>query len=460
MNARRLGALLSMLAVTLAAVPRIAVDDKPLEVAPISQNGRVLVPMRAIFASLGARLDYDGRTHTITATGAGHTVRLQIGNTGAIVDDRAIALDVPARIVGASTYVPLRFVAQSLGAVVGYDAASSLVTVSRAGAVARDGGAARRVGSMLPAPDATVATGYPTISAALAGDVPVGSAGLRVDGVDVTDATTFDGTAMTYIPQQGLPVGRHEVAFSGVDRDGVPFDATWSFTTSVAPAPDFGGAVPFRFYLENGLSFGYGDEMDLVLQAPPGGRAYVTTCASAERTWMYGNGPYYRASMRAPYGLDRGYCPIEAVYIGWNGRMWYAPLPIFARLRPRHPHERPTPRPTPDRWPPKPTPTPYPQPSSPPQPWSGQTPAPPIARPPHRPVSPVPLATAPPQSEQTAAPQPERTPRPQPTPRQPDPTAAPTEAPTQPPVATPPPPPQAPPVQPHAPPRPVQTPPD
>ena len=167
-------------------MPRITVNDKPLEVAPISQNGRVLVPMRAIFESLGARLNYDEHTHTITADGNGHAVQLQIGNQSALVDSRSVSLDVPARIVGASTYVPLRFVAQSLGAVVGYDNASSLVTISLGGTTfssdSTDASTSERVGSMLPAPNATIGTGYPTISAVIGGNVPVGNASLTVDG--------------------------------------------------------------------------------------------------------------------------------------------------------------------------------------------------------------------------------------------------------------------------------------
>jgi len=379
--------------------------------------------------------------------------------------------------------VPLRFVAQSLGAVVGYDNATSLVTVTLNGTTfSSNATGAQRVGSLLPAPNSTIGTGYPTISAVVGGDVSVANANLSVDGVDVTDATTFDGTTMTYIPQQGLNVGTHQVSFSGVDQDDVPFNSTWSFTTSVAPAPDFGSSVPFQFYLENGGDlYGYGDELNFVLQGPPGGIAYLTSCASSQRFYLYGNGSFYRGSLRAPYGLDNGYCPIEAVYVGWNGQIWYAPVPIFVHLRPRgyynnggyngRPHNRPTPKPTPNHWPPKPTPTPNP--STPHQPWPGQTPAPPIARPPHRPAgTPMPGPTsAPPQSAPTAAPQPERTARPEPprpaprperTPRQPDPTSAPTDPPAaatpQPqPASTPQPQPPEP-RQPHTPPHPLRTP--
>lgn len=463
MNVRMLGAVVAILAVSIAAVPRITVNDRPLDVAPVSQNGRVLVPMRAIFEALGARLTYDPRVRSVSAQGNGHAVRLQIGNAEAIVDGRVVELDAPARIVAASTYVPLRFVAQSLGAVVGYDNAAALVTVSlqgiRQGPSSAGAGAygPERVGSMLPAPNTTVASGYPTISAVVGGSVPVGHANLSVDGVDVTDATSFDGTTMTYIPAQGLQTGAHRIALSGADRAGQPFYGTWIFTTTVAPAPSFGGNVPFQFYLDGGGQYGYGQQMSLVLVAPPGGSAYFTTCDSPQRNWMYGSGDYYRGYINAPYGLSDGYCPIEAVYVGWNGQTWYAPFPIIAHLYPhrrygddddygngyRQHHPRPTPTP---RWPQKPTPSP--QPNAPHQPWfpAQATPPPYVAHPPRQPE-----ATPVPRPQTTAQPKPERTPAP---------TAAPTAAPA--PAATPEPKPAQPEApQPRAPhePHPKETPP-
>ena len=290
---------------------------------------------------------------------------------------------------------------------------------------------------------------------------------------------------MTYIRSKGSTSARFEVTFSGTIKT-TSHSAGPGLHHDVAPAPSFGSSVPFQFYLENsGGLYGYGDEMNFVLQAPPGGRAYLTSCASSQRTWLYGSGSYYRGSMRAPYGLNSGYCPIEAVYIGLNGQYWYAPVPIFAHLRPRsyynnggygnggygnggyhggRPHNRPTPRPTPNPWPPKPTPTPVAVSATVVTASTvvRQTPALPIAHPPHRP------AERRCRSRATRHRSPCRpphhswcTPRPERTPRQPEATAAPTDSPTAAPAATPPPstpePPQ--PREPHTPPHPVQTPP-
>ena len=94
---------------------------------PIVQAGRVFVPLRSIFQQLGASVVYaDGR---INATGRGRTVALTIGSTQATVSGQPVTLDVAPFVVGSRTLVPLRFVAQSLGASVNWNDANSTVTI-------------------------------------------------------------------------------------------------------------------------------------------------------------------------------------------------------------------------------------------------------------------------------------------------------------------------------------------
>ena len=114
---------------------RVVVNDRPLQVAPVEERGRVLVPMRAIFEALGARVDYDRRSKSIGAATETHQVTLAIASKEASVDGLPIALDVPPRVIADRTYVPLRFVGTALGAHVAYDARERLVDVSIAGAV-------------------------------------------------------------------------------------------------------------------------------------------------------------------------------------------------------------------------------------------------------------------------------------------------------------------------------------
>lgn len=109
---------------------RVVVNDRALPVATVEERGRVLVPMRAIFEALGARVDYHSTTQTIDARTNDHRARLRIGARDATVDGRSVTLDVPARVVANRTYLPLRFIGTALGATVGYDSPTRIVSVS------------------------------------------------------------------------------------------------------------------------------------------------------------------------------------------------------------------------------------------------------------------------------------------------------------------------------------------
>lgn len=109
---------------SIAAEPiKVYVNNSLIEmpVAPIIENGRTLVPVRAIFESMGATVDWDGETKTVTGKIEDKTIELVIGNKVALLNNEKIELDVPAKIVNGSTLVPARFVAESLGAEVDWD---------------------------------------------------------------------------------------------------------------------------------------------------------------------------------------------------------------------------------------------------------------------------------------------------------------------------------------------------
>jgi len=82
---------------------------------PVIENGRTLVPMRAIFESLGAQILWDDATKTVTGTKDSTSVVLTIGNTVAKVNEKETPLDVPASILNGRTMVPVRFISEALG---------------------------------------------------------------------------------------------------------------------------------------------------------------------------------------------------------------------------------------------------------------------------------------------------------------------------------------------------------
>ena len=97
---------------------------------PLNESGRVLVPMRAVFETMGAEIEWDGDTKTVYATKDDITITLTINSTTAYINDEAITLDVPAKIVNSRTLVPLRFVSESLECNVMWDGDTRKVNIT------------------------------------------------------------------------------------------------------------------------------------------------------------------------------------------------------------------------------------------------------------------------------------------------------------------------------------------
>ena len=125
-------AALFLLAITsgMAAI-QVDVNGSPLYLnePPTMVNGRTMVPLRGIFESLGAQVNWDASTRMITATKYDTNVQLGIGDNRATVNGRYVHLDAPAMILRGSTMVPLRFVSEALGADVKWFEATQTVSI-------------------------------------------------------------------------------------------------------------------------------------------------------------------------------------------------------------------------------------------------------------------------------------------------------------------------------------------
>ena len=79
--------------------------------------------------SIGAKVDFDGTTKTVTAEKDGIEIKLTIGNDIAFVNGAENKLLVPAEIKNSRTMVPLRFVSEALGAKVDWDGSTKTITI-------------------------------------------------------------------------------------------------------------------------------------------------------------------------------------------------------------------------------------------------------------------------------------------------------------------------------------------
>ncbi len=109
----------------------IIIDGQVLEtdVAPFIEDGRTLVPMRAIFEGLGADVTWNESARRVTGTKDSVVVILHIGDKTALVNGQPLEIDVAAKIFNSRTMVPGRFIAESLGAQVDWNASTRTVTI-------------------------------------------------------------------------------------------------------------------------------------------------------------------------------------------------------------------------------------------------------------------------------------------------------------------------------------------
>ena len=251
LSSRAISAAL-LVSLAVAAIPTagmaqsvtVTINGEPLYLnpGPIERAGRVFVPLRGIFERLGASVVYSAGE--INATKGRTTVSLHIGSTQATIDGQSQALDVAPFIVGATTYVPLRFIAQSLGAQVNYIDSTRVVAIVAAGPrppppqyppprppqPPPNPQPVVRLRDQEPSPGSNVRDRFIVISAQFNVVVNAGSIRVWLDGNNVTYRTGTTSTGFSYKPPAPLDFGSHTVRVTGRAPGGIEFDRSWSFT--------------------------------------------------------------------------------------------------------------------------------------------------------------------------------------------------------------------------------------
>ncbi|NPV91963.1 MAG: copper amine oxidase N-terminal domain-containing protein [Firmicutes bacterium] len=102
---------------------RVFINNKKVrfDTIPYIKDGRTMVPLRSIAEALGAKVNWDSGAQTITLTKEGMNVRLTISNPQAYINSDSVQLDAPAEIVDSRTFVPLRFIGEAFKAEVKWD---------------------------------------------------------------------------------------------------------------------------------------------------------------------------------------------------------------------------------------------------------------------------------------------------------------------------------------------------
>ncbi len=199
---------------------------------PVVQAGRVFVPLRGVFERLGASVVYSNGQ--INATAHGTSVSLTIGSLQATVAGRPETLDVAPFLAGERTLVPLRFVASALGASVNWNDSTSTVTISAANRQPGAGGPPA-VPPSAPAalvyhwPTGTIYNHEPQLRFELDRQVRPASFQASIDGTPVNVTISRGAKWYYFAAPRALPMGNHTVRVRGRTQRGDAFDVRWTF---------------------------------------------------------------------------------------------------------------------------------------------------------------------------------------------------------------------------------------
>lgn len=212
---------------------------------PVERAGRVFVPLRGVFQRLGASVVYSNGV--INATGNGRNVSLRIGSNQATVNGQTQYLDVAPFLIGARTLVPLRFVAQALGATVDWNNNTRTVTING------NGGTYNTPQSTPPPnrsfyltnkrPTGAIRTQSPAIHANFSEPIARNTMHVYIDGRDVTNDVYANVNGFDVTPPTPLSPGHHRVRVTGVTQAGASFQTGWPFVIGNSSARNYLNAV-------------------------------------------------------------------------------------------------------------------------------------------------------------------------------------------------------------------------
>ena len=101
------------------------------DVAPKIVNDRTMLPIRIVAESLGGTVTWNDELQRVTIQKGADVILITIGADTAYVNGTAVKLDAAAFVENGRTYLPLRFVSETLGAQVAWNEAEKTVTITK-----------------------------------------------------------------------------------------------------------------------------------------------------------------------------------------------------------------------------------------------------------------------------------------------------------------------------------------
>ncbi len=100
---------------------------------PTIVDGRVMVPVRAVFEKAGAKVDWDGETRVTTLSMGDYEVTIKVDEPFLVKNGKPVALDVPASIIDDSLAIPVRAISEAMDFGVTWNGVRNSVLISTNG---------------------------------------------------------------------------------------------------------------------------------------------------------------------------------------------------------------------------------------------------------------------------------------------------------------------------------------
>lgn len=100
---------------------------------PIIEDGRTLVPVRAVTESMGAVVSWNPSDSTVTINAKEKNMVFTIGSYDVYVNGKKTSMDSAPKIINGRTMMPIRFISEQLSYTVSWDADNKIIVITDGG---------------------------------------------------------------------------------------------------------------------------------------------------------------------------------------------------------------------------------------------------------------------------------------------------------------------------------------
>lgn len=104
-------------------------EKKKMDTVPFVQDSRTLVPVRFVAEAIGAQVEWDAENQIVKITNNDSVMTLKVGENTYSLNGKTSEMDTKSIIKDSRTFIPIRFVAEALGLNVEYNDTDKIVTL-------------------------------------------------------------------------------------------------------------------------------------------------------------------------------------------------------------------------------------------------------------------------------------------------------------------------------------------